>query len=341
MELDELYELIDNQPLSKVFETYPAADNFLRNNRLDDIDRSLPLIDGLKKIDPLILEEFDLTPADYVCELAEYIAMLPASRESPAELGELMICPGVDKDGRPEQAVLVLHPGEVVSLVGPTGSGKSRLLGDIECLAQGDTPSKRRIMLDGRFPGEEERMALSCSLIALLSQNMNFVVDLTAAAFLRLHAESRGRAEPDALAAACVTYANGLSGEAFGANTRLAQLSGGQSRALMIADAALISDAPIILIDEIENAGIDREKAVSMLIDEKKAVLISTHDPLLALSASRRAVMKNGAISAILTPSAEETALLPEIRRMDERLTALRNRLRNGEQLGMGKREAQ
>ena len=76
MELDELYELIDNQPLSKVFETYPAADNFLRNNRLDDIDRSLPLIDGLKKIDPLILEEFDLTPADCICELAEYIAMV-------------------------------------------------------------------------------------------------------------------------------------------------------------------------------------------------------------------------------------------------------------------------
>lgn len=33
----------------------------------------------------------------------------------------------------------------------------------------------------------------------------------------------------------------------------------------MIADTALISRAPIILIDEIENAGIDKNRALSLL----------------------------------------------------------------------------
>jgi len=35
----------------------------------------------------------------------------------------------------------------------------------------------------------------------------------------------------------------------------LLNLSGGQSRALMVSDVANISISPIILIDEIENAG--------------------------------------------------------------------------------------
>lgn len=47
---------------------------------------------------------------------------------------------------------LTLVPGEVVSVVGPTGSGKSQLLSDIECLAQGDTPSGRKVLPNGKAP---------------------------------------------------------------------------------------------------------------------------------------------------------------------------------------------
>jgi len=36
----------------------------------------------------------------------------------------------------------------------------------------------------------------------------------------------------------------------------MTQLSGGQIRSLMVADAILISNTPIILLDEVENAGI-------------------------------------------------------------------------------------
>jgi hypothetical protein len=37
----------------------------------------------------------------------------------------------------------------------------------------------------------------------------------------------------------------------------------------MIADTALLSVSPVVLIDEIENAGIDRRKAINLLVKKK------------------------------------------------------------------------
>ena len=78
-----------------------------------------------------------------------------------------------------------------------------------------------------------------------------------------------------------MNVANELAGEKFSIDTKVTQLSGGQSRALMIADTAYMSSSPVILIDEIENAGIDRRQAISILTRKDKIVFMSTHDPLL------------------------------------------------------------
>jgi ABC-type lipoprotein export system ATPase subunit len=63
----------------------------------------------------------------------------------------------------------------------------------------------------------------------------------------------------------------------------------------MTADIAVISDSPVVLIDEIENAGIRKQEALELLACEGKIVVVVTHDPVLALMATRRIVMKNGA----------------------------------------------
>ena len=42
-----------------------------------------------------------------------------------------------------------LHMGDVVSIVGPTGSGKTTLINDIELFADGDTPTGRRMLING------------------------------------------------------------------------------------------------------------------------------------------------------------------------------------------------
>ncbi|MBU1370028.1 MAG: ABC transporter ATP-binding protein, partial [Bacteroidetes bacterium] len=107
----------------------------------------------------------------------------------------------------------------------------------------------------------------------------------------------------------------------------------GQSRALMIADTALLSQSPVVLIDEIENAGIDRKKALKILTGEDKIVLMATHDPILALMADQRIVIKNGGIHKIIQTTEGEKAMLKQLEMADQKLQNLRARLRGGEVL--------
>jgi ABC-type lipoprotein export system ATPase subunit len=249
------------------------------------------------------------------------------------DVRSLTIVGGRDKSGTPETLDLVVEPGDVLCLVGPTGSGKSRLLADIECLAQGDTPSGRRILINGAAPPLAWRCATGHKMIAQISQTMSFVVDLGVAAFLTLHAACRRLTERERIVTEAIACANRLCGEPIAADMALTQLSGGQSRALMIADTAVLSASPIVLIDEIENAGVDRKRALDLLIANEKIVLISTHDPILALAGQKRLVIRNGAVADVIETSAAEIRNLAVLQRYDYALGALRNRLRRGERI--------
>src|SRR5699024_1843276 len=104
----------------------------------------------------------------------------------------IAIIAGRDKYGNRENfEELTIHKSEIVAIVGPTGSGKSRLLADIEWAASGDTPTERTILINGRQPDKSLRFSTSNKLVAQLSQNMNFVMDLSVREFLKLHARSR------------------------------------------------------------------------------------------------------------------------------------------------------
>jgi ABC-type lipoprotein export system ATPase subunit len=160
---------------------------------------------------------------------------------------------------------------------------------------------------------------------------MNFVMDLSVYEFLELHAESRMVENREEIIQKIITNANALAGESFTPTTPITSLSGGQSRALMIADTAILSKSPIILIDEIENAGIDRKQALTLLISEDKVVLMATHDPILALMGDKRIVIKNGGISKIIKTTDEERKILKTLEAMDKKILAYRTKLRNGE----------
>lgn len=225
-------------------------------------------------------------------------------------------------------------PGEVTCIVGPTGSGKSRFLADIEWLAQGDTPTGRRVLVNGAVPDPARRYAVEQKLVAQLSQNMNFVMDLSVRDFVLMHAESRMADDPAGVTETVIALANELAGERFSGETALTALSGGQSRALMIADTACLSLSPIVLIDEIENAGIDRRRALALLADRRKIVLMATHDPILALMGTRRLVFRNGGIARVIETSEGERACLAELEALDRRLSVVRTALRAGEDIG-------
>jgi ABC-type lipoprotein export system ATPase subunit len=208
---------------------------------------------------------------------------------------EIKIISGVDKNGNREPVKeLVIKKGDIIILAGPTGSGKNLLLSDIEQLANGDSPSKRKVLVNG-----ENIDPLDMQITASLSQNMHFIMDLNVGSFIKLHAKSR-KIEDENIVEKLIEMANSLAGEPLLASSNLTSLSDGQSRALMIADTALISNAPIVLVDEIENAGINKTKGIEILAAEGKMVFIASHDPSLIVTAKQRVIMKNGSMSKLI-----------------------------------------
>ena len=241
----------------------------------------------------------------------------------------ISILAGQDKDGKKELFNRIdIKKGEIVGIVGPTGSGKSALVEDIEQLAQSDTATHRKIILNDRIPDPELRHNPKKKLIAQLSQNMNFIADMSVEEFLLLHAKCRGK-QPN-LVERVIHHANKLTGEPIRREMNLTVLSGGQSRALMVADVAFVSDSPVVLIDEIENAGIKKHEAMQLLSGNGKIVLIVTHDPLLALLTRWRIVMENGGIKKIISTTEQERLLCRQLYRVDNELFKIREMVRAG-----------
>ncbi|MDE2521700.1 MAG: ABC transporter ATP-binding protein [Methanocorpusculum sp.] len=328
----DLYDRVAGRTLRELLTEHPVAADFFINYNLQNLRDDLPLHEALDYADENTLLDFGLDKTTVLDQLVLFLQTVAEEKQS-AVVQEITILGGRTKSGDAEEFTLSIRPGEIVSIVGPTGSGKSRLLADIECLAQRDTPTKRQVLVNGRTLGDEERFAMDGRLVAQLSQNMNFVMDLSVGEFLEMHAKSRLHPDPAKVAAECFAAANDLAGEKFTPQTKVTQLSGGQSRALMIADTACMSASPIVLIDEIENAGVDRRQAVRMLAKNEKIVLISTHDPLLALMAGKRLVIKNGGVHKIIETTPEERESLAKIEMLDNTLQSIRNRLRTGERI--------
>lgn len=325
--------LISTRCLEEVLQEYPIGADFLANFRLDGIPRDVPLLRALEDNEDEVLEEFGLGRSELLEKFCLFLETFTRTEMVFNQVKSITINGGINKLNEPESASITILPGEIISVVGPTGSGKSRLLNDIECLAQRDTPTKRQILVNGAEIDDIRRFEMDGKLVAQLSQNMNFVMDLTVREFLEIHAKSRMTPNINETVTKCFLCANNLAGEKFSDKTKVTQLSGGQSRALMIADTAYMSSSPIVLIDEIENAGIDRRQAMLLLAKNEKIIFVSTHDPLLALIAHKRIVIKNGGIDRIIETSAEERESLAAIEKIDNTLHVLRNRLRSGERI--------
>jgi ABC-type lipoprotein export system ATPase subunit len=245
-------------------------------------------------------------------------------------IDKITIIGGYNKQGEKEPVrEVVINRGEIFGVVGPTGSGKSSLIGDIEQLAQEDTFSKRKILVNDEEPTYDDRTNPRKKMVAQLSQNMNFLADMSVGDFLSLHAKCRGASSK--CVDAVVNLANTLTGEPIKNDHELTILSGGQSRALMVADVAIISDSPIVLIDEIENAGIRKHDALKVLSGHGKIVMVVTHDPVLALMTDRRIVMKSGGMDKVVGTSEAEKSLSKKLNKIDEFMLSLRDKVRHGE----------
>lgn len=328
---------MNNLTIRELIEKYPFVVSYFEDNKLDiNSFEDYTFEEYLNHFSGEEIEDWAIDKDRLKEDLEAFINQMKEFLGIKDEIGiqSLTILAGHDKSKNPEGfKEFTINKSEIVSIVGPTGSGKSRLLADIEWTAQNDTPTGRTILIDGEKPDMKWRYSSNNKLVAQLSQNMNFVMDLTVREFLELHAQSRLVEDVEATIDKIITAANNLAGEKFDLETPVTSLSGGQSRALMISDTAILSSSPIVLIDEIENAGIDRKKALDLLVSEDKIVLMATHDPTLALIADKRIVIKNGGIDKIIETSEEEKAILTELERMDIFIQGMRSKLRGGEQL--------
>lgn len=327
-------DYLKNTILDTFIEKYPFVYEFILENKIDISNKNLTLYEIINNIKDEELEDKGMIRDMIIDKIVEYtnqmIEFLDIKDEEKIE--SITIMPGNDKSKNKENFdKLEIKAGEIVCIVGPTGSGKSRLLADIEWTAQNDTPTNRKILVNSKEPDKKWRYSSSNKLVAQLSQNMNFVMDLNVYEFLELHAKSRLVENPENVIKKIIDKANELAGEKFSPDTPITSLSGGQSRALMIADTAILSKSPVVLIDEIENAGIDRKKALELLVGEEKIVLMATHDPFLALIGNKRIVINNGGIKNVIETSVKEKELLVEIEEMDKKIQELRRKLRYGE----------
>ena len=187
---------------------------------------------------------------------------------------------------------LSIKAGEVVALVGPSGSGKSSLL---HCLAGFIQPDAGHISLFGRPPGEQP--------LAWMGQRP-FLIKGSWADNLRLTAP---HADAAALqrALAAVGLSKLLAAQPQGLDSLLDEsgrgLSGGQAQRLALARVWL-NDAALVLLDE-PTASLDEEseadvvKALQALAAAGRTVVIATHHPALMHMADRVVRLNNGALA--------------------------------------------
>src|SRR5208337_932422 len=130
-------EEITSVAIDELLLTCPYAKDFFLSLGIKEIDGHLTAQQFIDSLSETFLEDCGLDRTQMLGHFAGFVREMNDMKEiSRRRVTSLTIIGGRDKSGRKEDTVLTLHPGDIASVVGPTGSGKSRLLADIECLAQ-------------------------------------------------------------------------------------------------------------------------------------------------------------------------------------------------------------
>ena len=190
---------------------------------------------------------------------------------------------------------LTLEPGEIVTIVGPNGSGKTSLLRAIIGAAQ---PSGGRI---ARKPGLK---------IGYVPQRLHIdpTLPITVARFLRL---SNTATKADCRAALDKAGVPDLL------QRQMSRLSGGQFQRVLLARALI--DAPDVLLLDEATQGLDQpgsaafyQQIEAVRRDTGCAVLMISHELHVVMSASDRVICLNGHVCCEGTPAVVASA--PEYR---------------------------
>ncbi|MFJ5957385.1 ABC transporter ATP-binding protein [Paenarthrobacter sp. NPDC092416] len=203
---------------------------------------------------------------------------------------------------------LKVSRGEFLSLVGPSGSGKSSLLAVAATLV---TPTSGLVVIDGQDVSalkESERTALRRDKVGIIFQQPNLLPALTAVEQLLILDHLRGKSVRAAKQRAEeLLDVVGLAGVG---HKRPHQLSGGQRQRVNIA-RALMGSPTVLLVDE-PTAALDHERSESIVrllrrvTDEfSTATVMVTHDTEFLPLTDAVATMRDGRLSRALEPSGQ------------------------------------
>lgn len=190
---------------------------------------------------------------------------------------------------------LRIDPGEIVTIVGPNGSGKTSLL---------------RAIIGAVKPAQGRASLSSDVKIGYVPQKLHIdgTLPITVTRFLKLPSGAANKEIDEALKQAGVPDL---------AKSQLSQLSGGQFQRVLLA-RALIGKPDLLLLDE-ATQGLDQRGSASFYqqIEQVRqetgcAVLMISHELHVVMSASDRVVCLNGHVCCEGTPAVVASA--PEYR---------------------------
>ena len=195
---------------------------------------------------------------------------------------------------------ITIHEGELMAIIGNSGSGKSTFLNMIGGL---DRPSAGRLIVDGKdlFKlSEKELVDYKRSTVGFVWQNnaRNLLPYMTAWQNVEMPMMFEGSAKKERALELLE-----LVGLSHRRNSKLSQLSGGEQQRIAIA-IALANDPKILLADEPTGA-VDINTGAYILdvfreINKTKntTIIIVTHDRLLSRKVNRVAAIRDGKISS-------------------------------------------
>ena len=198
-------------------------------------------------------------------------------------------------------AALTLHPGEIVALVAPSGTGKSTLLHVAGLL---ERPDGGEVLVEGRAAGtlgDDARTAIRRTAIGFVYQFHHLLPEFTAAENVMLPQMAAGTGR-----GAARRRAEELLG-GFGLSARLdhrpGKLSGGEQQRVAIARA--LANAPRVLLADEPTGNLDTASAAMVfeeLLREARgrglAALIAPHNPELAARMDRTVTLRDGVLVA-------------------------------------------
>ena len=194
-----------------------------------------------------------------------------------------------------------IKKGELVALVGPSGSGKSSLL---HLLALLDEPSKGKITINKKETKnltDDQKDNLRRETISIIFQDNNLLTDFTAIENVMMPLIIRGQNKKIILEKANKILKNV---KIFDRSNHFPnQLSGGEQQRVAIA-RALIAETSLILADEpTGNLDFKTSKEIFSLFLKlkklKKTIIFATHNRELANRADYKLFISDGAIKRV------------------------------------------